>query len=247
LGLLVLVFALHVPFVRRAVLSYARAAVERNSGVTLDAGRLDYNLAALRVGLASVRLSTPGFESEPFFEAEYVSVTLPFGALLGDLAFTDISAIDARVMVHRRIDGTTNQPSSGDGPVVEPPAFRIAKLDIPRLAIDLRDDQTDSSLQIPALGLLLTPNDGTVSLDMPAELRVATGQTHVSHVQGQAQFDGRALRITDVALLTDEASVTLNGVFEILTRVPRLDLRLSGTGDVAGLAGDWPTPSFLRE
>ena len=236
LGLLALVLVLHVPFARRAVLGYARAVVQRDMGVTLEAGRLDYNLVALRVGFASVRLSTPGFESEPFFEAEYVSASLPFSAFLGDLAFTDVSAIGARVVVHRRIDGTTNLPISADDPDVEPQAVHVARLDVPRLAIDLRDDQTDSSLQIPALALLLTPSGGTVSLDMPAELRVATRQTHVSHIQGQAQFDGRALGITDVAVLTDEASVTLDGVFEVLTRVPRLDLRLSGMADVAGLA-----------
>ena len=112
LGVLALVLVLHVPFVRRAVLSSARAAVERNSGLRVDVGRLDYNLAALRVGLASLRLSAPGFESEPFFEAEYVSATLPFGALLGDIAFSRVARSNIWALLKLGAEVTLCGPST---------------------------------------------------------------------------------------------------------------------------------------
>src|SRR5688572_14282343 len=79
---LVLVLLAHVSFVRSAALRYALATVQRNYGLTLQADRLDYNLATLRIGLAGVRLSAEGSLDEPFFEAEYVSVVLPTGILL---------------------------------------------------------------------------------------------------------------------------------------------------------------------
>ena len=245
-GVLLAVFALHLPIVRSTALRYAQAVVARDVGVTLEAGRLDYNLATLRIGLASIRLSAPGFESEPFFEADYVSATLPFGALVGDIAFADITLTDARVVVHRRLDGTVNLPAGG-GTDAEPAALRIGRLDVPNLAIDLRDDQAEASLQIPALALLLTPGDGSVSLDMPAEVRVGRRQTYVSQLRGQAQFDGRVLRVAEVDLVTDEAAVTVDGAFEVLTGTPRLDLRLGGTGDIARLAGRGLTDTDLPQ
>ena len=235
-GALALTLILHAPFVRSAALRYVLTTVQRDYGLTLDAARLDYNLATLRVGLATIRLSTPGFGSEPFFEAEYLLVTLPLGALFGDVAFKDITVTNARAFVHRRANGTTNLPRSEDGAGVEPPALRIDRLDVSRLAIELRDEQAASSLQVPALALVLTRDEGSVSLEMPAELRLGTHATRIVQLRGQAVFDGRALRLAGVELRTDEVSATLDGTFLLVTRDPRIDLRLMGTGDIARLA-----------
>ena len=235
-GALALALILHAPFARSAVLRYVLTTVQRDHGLTLDVARLDYNLATLRVGLAAVRLSTPGFASEPFFEADYLSVTLPLGALFGDVAVKDITITNARAFVHRRTDGTTNLPRTEDGAGVEPPALHIDRLNVPRLAIDLRDEQASSSLQVPALALVLTPDGGSVSLEMPAELRVGTHTTQISQLRGEAMFDGRTLGLVGVELRTDEASLTLDGAFLLFTSDPRIDLRLVGTGEMARLA-----------
>ena len=235
-GVVVVALILHAPFARRAALRYALTAVQRDYGLTLEAARLDYNLAALRVGLAGIRLSAPGSTNEPFFEADYVSVTLPIGALFGDVAFKDITATNARVFVHRRSDGTTNLPRADDSPGDDPPALRIGRLDIPRLAIVVRDEQADVALQVPALALVLMRGEGSVSLQMPAELRAGMRATRISQLTGQAMFDGRALRLRDAELRTDEASLTVDGSFLLISRDPRLDLDVSGTGDMARLA-----------
>ncbi len=235
-GALALALILHAPFARSAVLRYVLTTVQRDYGLALDVARLDYNLATLQVGLAAVRLSTPGFASEPFFEADYLSVTLPLGALFGDVAFKDITITNARAFVHRQTDGTTNLPRTEDGAGVEPPALQIDRLDVSRLAIELRDDQASSSLHVPALALVLTPDEGSVSLEMPAELRVGAHTTHISQLRGEAMFDGRALTLVGVELRTDETSLTLDGAFLLFTSDPRIDLRLVGTGDIARLA-----------
>ena len=227
---------LHAPFARRAALRYALTTVQRDYRLTLEAARLDYNLAALRVGLAGIRLSAPGSTNEPFFEADYVSVTLPIGALFGDVAFKNITATNARVVVHGRADGTTNLPRAEDSPGDDPPALRIARLDVPQLAIDVRDEQADIALQIPAIALLLTPDDGSISLAMPAELRMGAQATRISQLRGRASFDGRALRLSDAELRTDEASLALDGSFLLISRDSRIDLDVSGTGDIARLA-----------
>src|SRR5688572_26827013 len=124
-AILLLVLLAHAPFARSAALRYALATVQRNYGLTLQADRLDYNLARLRVGLAGVRLSAEGSVNEPFFEAEYLSVTLPAGVLLGDVAFRDISVTNGRVFVHRHADGRSNLPQSEDSPANDPPALRV--------------------------------------------------------------------------------------------------------------------------
>src|SRR2546429_2318865 len=50
------VVAVHTPPVRRMVLRYVIADVQRRYAIRIDADRLDYNLAALTVGLSNVRI-----------------------------------------------------------------------------------------------------------------------------------------------------------------------------------------------
>src|SRR5688572_4919027 len=122
---LILVLLAHAPFVRSAALRYALAAVQRNYGISVQADRLDYNLATLRVGLAGVRVSAEGAADEPFLEADYVSVLLPAGILAGNVAFKDISVDRGRLFVHIHADGRSNLPRSEDSPGNDPPALRI--------------------------------------------------------------------------------------------------------------------------
>lgn len=235
-GAVAMVLLAHTPYVRTAALRYALTTVQRDYGLTLDAARLDYNFAALRAGLAGIRLSAPGFTNEPFFEADYVSVTLPVGALVGEVDFKDITVTNARVSVHRRPDGTTNLPEADSSSGADPQALRIARLDLARLAIAVRDEQADVDLRIPAMAVLLTPDTGSISLDMPAQLRVGARATRISQLRGQATFDGRALRLSDAEIRMDEASLTLDGALLLIAQTPRIDLQISGSGDSARLA-----------
>src|ERR1051326_2502111 len=73
-GLFVLV--VHTPPVRRAVLRYVIADVQRRYAIRIEASRLDYNLAALTFGLADVRVAAERTPDAPFFEADYVRAAL---------------------------------------------------------------------------------------------------------------------------------------------------------------------------
>jgi hypothetical protein len=227
---------LHAPPVRRAALRYALPVVERQYGLRLDASRLDYNLAALRIGLADVRLAAPHSLDEPFFSAAYVSVTLARSSLLGVLAFDEIAATGARVLVRRRPDGSTNLPSPSGAPDDDPPPLRVNRIDVPQIAVDLRDEQQARFLWIPSLALQLAPDAGFVRLAREAELHTETQLTSVNRLEGDAAFDGRALRVDNLQLELNELDAQLDGSLTLIARDPAVDLMIRGTGDATRLA-----------
>ena len=233
---LILVLLAHTPVARAAALRYALATVQRNYGLALQAERLDYNLATLRIGLAGLRVSADGSPDEPFFEADYVSVSVPVRVFFGNVAFNDIRVTNGRVLVHRRGDGTSNLPQSEDSPGNDPPPLLIDRLSVPRLAIDVRDEQADFALQLPAVGFELTPDQGSIALAQPADLRFGSRTTRISRLNGGAAFDGRALHLTATEVRTDDASMTLDGTVVLIARESRIDLTATGSADVARLA-----------
>ena len=236
-----LVLVAHLPFARRAVLGYARSVLQRDYGLVLDAARLDYNLAAFRVGLAEVRVSATGEANEPFFESEYVALRLSPGTLLGNLNISELSLTNALVRVHRRADGTSNLPSSDGSPVGEPAPIPIDRFDVARLTVDVFDEQTDARLQIPVMAVRLMRDSGSISLVQPAAIRVGTQMTTVSTLSSQATFDGRTLRLTGGQIRSEEATVGLDGSMLLIAREPSIDLQVKGTGDIARLAR-WGIP-----
>ena len=239
------VLFVHIPPVRRAALRYVLPAVERQYGLRLEASRLDYNLAALRVGLADFRLSAPESPDEPFFSAEYVSVTLARRALVGPIAFEHIGLTNARVLVRKRPDGTTNIPAASNTPGGEPAPLSVATLDAPRIAIDLRDEEAARFLWAPALAVHLKPGGGSIRLTRPAELNTETQLTSISSLEGEAAFDGRALRLASLRLQSPELSAQLDGSVTILAGEPAVNLTVRGTGEAARLARWVVTNGFL--
>ena len=234
-AVLVLVLLAHAPFVRAAALRYAVAVVQRDYGLTLEAARLDYNLATLRLALAGLRVSAEG-SGEPFFEADLVSVTVPPGILLGNVAFREIGVTNGHVFVHTRADGSSNLPESQDAPGGEPPPLRIDRLQVPRLAVEIRNEQADFSFVSPALGLLLTPDEGTIAMARPADVRVGARALQITALSGQATFDGRALHLMATNIRTDLMSLTIDGTLLLIARESRMDLAATGDADIGRLA-----------
>ena len=240
-GIGMLVLLAHLPFARRAVLGYARSVLQRDYSLVLDAARLDYNLAAFRVGLAEVRVSATGETNEPFFESEYVALRLSPGVLLGNLNISELSLTNALVRVHRRADGTSNLPSSDGSPGGDPAAIPIDRFDVPRLTVDVVDEQIDLRLQIPVMAVRLMRDSGSISLVQPAAIRVGSQMTTISTLSSQAAFDGRTLRLTGGQIRSDEATVGLDGSMLLIAMEPSIDLQVTGTGDIARLAR-WGIP-----
>jgi len=245
---LALVLLLHAPFVRARVLQYALATVQERYAIRLEASRLDYNLATLRAGLAGLRLSALEGGPPPFFEADYLSVAVPARTIFGAVAFDDITVTNGLVRILRRADGTTNLPQASDTPSGGPPALDGARLAIPQLAIDIRDEQADIAFSLPAVAIELTPGEGRIVMGRPADLRVGERRTRFTQLAGGASFDGRALHLADLQVRADEASARASGSVELIARDPQVNLRVQGSADVERLArwtmeGDLPRGS----
>ena len=144
------VLLVHAPFVRRAVLRYAVGLVEQQYGVQLEAERLDYNLATMRIGVSRVRLSAVG-RQPPFLEATYVAVVVPWRVLLGEVSFEDVAVTDGLVRVRTTAAGISNLPESTPSSG-EPAPLRIARLGIAPLRVDIRDEVAGVALDILAWG-----------------------------------------------------------------------------------------------
>src|SRR5262245_13976366 len=235
---LVVVFVLvaHTPPFRRLVFRYVVSEVQRRYAMRVDASRLDYNLAALTIGLADVRLAADRTPSAPFFEAGYVQVALPSRALLGTIAFDDIAVTNGRIHIVRARDGRMNIPEANEAPSGEPAALDIRRLSAPRLLIDFADAQSDMAVTIPGVTLDIGKDRGRVALNAPATIRVANRQTRISSLDGGAAFDGRALKLTSLSLRADEGALRVDGTVSLLVPDPSLDVRAAGTADVERLA-----------
>ena len=232
----VFVLVVHTPPVRRAVLRYAIGEVQRRYGIRIEAARLDYNLAALTLGLADIRIAGERTPDLPFFEANYVRAALASRVLAGVIAFDEVAVTNGRVHLVRDADGRMNLPESSETPSGEPAPLNIAHLSAPRFVIDVTDAQNDLALAIPALTLDIGRNSGRVTLNRPASVRVGKRETRISTLDGGAAFDGRALRLTAAALRSDEASLLVDGVLSVIAKDPGVDVHATGTADIARVA-----------
>jgi len=239
----VVVLIVHTPPVRRAVLRYVIAEVQRRYAIRIEASRLDYNLPALTLGLADVRIAAERTAATPFFQADYLHAQLARSAFTGIIAFDEISVSDGQVHLVRDADGRMNLPESAATPSGEPSPLNINHLAAPRFAINVSDAQSDLALTIPGLTLDIRRADGHLSLDAPATVRVGKNRTRISRLDGGASFDGRALKLASVALQSDEASLQLDGVLSVIAKDPGLDVHVTGTADATraarwGMEGD---------
>jgi translocation and assembly module TamA len=233
-GLFVLV--VHTPPVRRAVLRYVVAEVQRRYAIRIEAARLDYNLPALTIGLSQVRIAALKTPTLPFFEADYVRAALASRALTGIIAFDEVAVTNGHVQLTRDRDGRMNLPDSSETPAGEPAPLNIAHLSAPRFAIDIKDAQNDLALAIPDLTLDVGRTDGRITLEAPATLAVGKNETRVTALDGGASFDGRALKLTAVTVRSPETFLQIDGMLSMLVKDPAVDVHATGTADVERLA-----------
>ena len=232
----VFVLVVHTPPFRRLALRYVIGEVQRRYAMRIEAARLDYNLAALTLGLADVRLAADRSPSAPFFEAGYIAVALPSRVLVGTIAFDEIAVTGGRIHLVRDRDGRMNIPESSETPSGEPAALDLRRLSAPRLLLDFTDAQNDVAVSIPGLTLDIGRDQGRVALNAPATIRVGNRETRLSNLDGGTSFDGRALKFSSLNVRADEGSARVDGTVSLLVRDPSLDVRTAGTADVERLA-----------
>ncbi|HEY6359993.1 MAG TPA: translocation/assembly module TamB domain-containing protein [Vicinamibacterales bacterium] len=225
----------HAPFVRARVLRYAVATVQAQYGIRVDASRLDYNLAGLRIGLADVRISAQG-KQPPLFEADYVAVTVPRRTLFGDVALDDVAVTNGVVRIVRSAAAETNLPDSTAAGEGEPAPLRFGHLLLSPLRVDVRDEVARFALTIPGAVVELAADDGRIAVTGPATLSVGDQGTHVTSLAGRARFDGRTLHLAGMEVQAEEGRVRVDGALTVIAAAPALDLRVDGAAEVARLA-----------
>jgi hypothetical protein len=235
------VLAAHTPPVRRAVLHQLLALAADRLDLAVDADALAYNLLEPRVSISGVSIaSAPG--QTPFFAADVIEVRPSFTVLLGRLAIDRIRIDNARVDVEWRADGSSNLPAAGGAAGgaagAEPSAIPIGLIEIPRLAVRASDEAAGWSLALPHVAMDVGPVDGSIRIADPGRFQRGSLATEIAQLGGHAVFDGRTVALADFELDTPEAHLTVDGALALLVAEPRVDVRVSGTADLANL-GRW--------
>jgi outer membrane protein assembly factor BamA/autotransporter translocation and assembly factor TamB len=229
---------IHTPPVRALVLRYALRTVQANYGLRVDASRLDYNLPALRLGLADVRISAA--DGPPFFEAARIDVRVASSTLTGRVALDEVAATGALVRIIRDRDGRTNLPASS-GSSGEPAPLPVANLSLPDLRVELRDEPGDVAFTVPSVAIAFSARSGRIALDAPAQVRVGATSTQLTRLSGDATFDGRDLTLRNLQAIASEGTVRVDGTLALIRRDPSVDLSVRSSIDVQQ-ASRWGLP-----
>lgn len=239
--LLVVLLALHTAPARSALLRRAVLLLADRFDLALNAENLQYNIVTRRVSLSRVTLAATHAPRDPFLTADLIEVTVPSAVLFGTVAIDGIRLENARLVIHRQADGSSNLPSPESSGDEDPPsAIPIQQIQIPRLAVDVADEGSGVSLSLPNITVDVRPDAGQLRLVDPGRLSSGSQATTVKALGGGVAFDGRSVRLSQFTATTGEAEVTLDGEIALLVSSPNLDLRLSGRGNVAELAR-WAT------
>jgi len=245
--LLALVAALHTAPARNMVLGRAIAYLRDQFNVSLVADTLRYNLVTGRVWLTNVRLASTDARQDPFLAADRLEVTVPHTALWDGVSIERLRLENPRVAVHRRADGSSNLPSvdsSDDGRAPSP--LPIGRIEILRLAVAITDESSGVSVLLPNISVDVRGDSGELRLVEPGRLARGTNETRLKTLGGGVAFDGRAIRLSQFDLVTDEAALTLDGEVALLVSDPHLDLRMSGSGNITRLAR-WSTSEAVPD
>jgi len=233
--------AIHTAPVRAVVLRRAAGYLAARFELLLRADSLRYNLFTGRVSLSNVTLAAAHAPQDPFLTADLLAVTVPPSLLFGTVAIERVRLENAGFAWHRLADGSSNLPRGEASASEEPPSpVYIERLEIPRLAVSVTDESTGVVLSLPNLSVDVGRQAGQLRLVEPGRLSRGANATTINALDGGVAFDGRALHLTRFNAAVDEATLTLDGEIAVLVSEPRLDLRVSGTSDVAA-AARWAT------
>ena len=233
---LVGVVAVHTPPVRSYALRFViRAALSR--GVQIDATRLNYNLATRRVRLANVRVSAAG-DAQPFFTADNVVAAASYRVFFGEVAIDEVTVTNGAVHIVRRADGTTNLPKSAGGGTGDPAPLPIARINVPRLAVEYRDEAANITLSAPALTVDLSSR-GRLALDAPLDLTIGSTSTRIDTLQSDISFDGRDLQLMNLEFSAPELRGVIDGMLALIRQHPSIDVRVVSDSELQNAAKWW--------
>ena len=114
--------------------------------------------------------------------------------------------------------GHPNLPAASETHGRGAPALRVEQLNIPQLAVDVRDEQAAMFLWMPSIALRLTPDEGYVKLGGNGQFNTETQITDIRALTGNVTFDGRALHLENLQVRADEGSARLDGSIALFAR-----------------------------
>lgn len=231
----------HLPFVQTRALSWVVSSLEKQ-GLRLEAGRLEYNLFALRVTMRNVRL-TGDHATDPFFEADLVRLDVPWAILGGGIRVQSVEVVRPRVTVIRGADGTLNLPTfgdGGDGGGIEGP-IRLGRLLITDLTFRYDDatrgqQASTGNLSVDMNSVPSGPLNGRLSSVGGTTLRIGDISTTTTVIDGGMSFDGNTLTVDAFTLEAPELQVRLDGDVDVIGAEPQMNLRYALRVDAARVA-----------
>ena len=254
--LLIVTFLTPLPaaLLRTAGLAY----LERQHGIVGTVGRLEFDVARLRVAVYDLRLAARGHRERPFLRAGEARVDFPLGAFWNGLEVEELVLRRVAVAVMRGeddssnlpgrraaappavVDGAGRPPTAGDAGAQSLQALEIGVLDVTGLTVDWRDDRYGFSAHLPPTAVSLFPrggvSSGSLAMDGVARASWRGRSMQFDRFSGDIEFDGSAVGLRGVALSGPDIALALDGRVDTILAAPRLALTYTADADLARLA-----------
>ena len=233
--------ALHTSLVRDRILRWALERAHAEAGVRIEAGRLDYNLAALTATVHDVTITALD-SGTPFLRAEAIVLDLPWTVLTGTLAVQSLIIDGPRIAIEREADGTLNLPNTARRPGTEPmQSISIGHIQLSGLAFRLDDRLQNVSVHATGIDLNMikdgpSPLAGRLTASQQLIVRARDRQTTVTRLDGRLAFDGSTLTLDEVTLESPEMAAVVDGRVQLLPDRHLRGVRIRGSADLARIA-----------
>ena len=244
-ALLVALLAVHTPWARGRVLSWAADFVTRYD-LSLRADDLAYNAITRRITLTGVRLAATGHEDRPFLIAERIDVKLPWMALRGRFAIDHLAIEHGVVDLYRDASGVVNLPPGSQQPTpVAPRRLDIRSLTLRGLDVQYADAARNWGVKIPKIESALVDSmlgaEGAFAVRGPLAVRLRERTLTIAPFETVMTFDGSDVSLKDARLVSSELNAFLSGSIHRVLDSPSLELALRGTVDLEH-ATQWVPP-----
>ena len=249
LGLLALLVVAYLPPTRSAVARWAEGRASQALDARVHIGSLSYDLARLRVTARDVRISEDRHDAPAWFEADEVSVDVPWSVLRGRLRFQAIELTRPRLNLHALETWLDARPKR-DGK-------RIDRLDVERvvireLAIAGYPDSAPFSIDIGQFSTESTSAAGRFTAPVQARggsLRLGPYVTGLESIGGTVHYDGQRIVVEPAPRAHGLAGDSRPpGTSVCWARRLSWNLEVTLDGDVGPVLASWPeVPAAARE
>ena len=222
------------------------AYLERQHGIAGTAGRLELDVARLRIAIEDLRLAVRDHPQEPFLRVGETRIDLSWSAIWNGLALEELVLRRAAVTVVRRSDGSSNLPAgraaattapegetaAGDDSGRQPArALPLGRVDVSGLTVDWRDEVAGFTAHLPPTAVNLSPratrSGGTVAMDGTASASWRGRTTQFTRLAGEVDYDGATVGVRRLELSGPGLALTLDGRVETVPATLRLAVTLS--------------------